>query len=288
MIKRGLGKGLEALIPSGSDLAGDFKRVTMVAVEQIEPNAHQPRRNFDETKLKELAESVKEHGVVQPIVVRPLGSGRFGLVAGERRLRACRLLGMESIPAVIKDFSDSQITEVALIENIQREDLSPIEEAGAFRTLIEEYGFTQEQLARRLGKSRPYIANVLRLLHLPKEVQEQVGYGQITAGHARSLLSLEEHKKIIDISREVVGKGLSVRATEELVRRHVEEGKKYRTKKHKVGNLPEPNIQHLADELQEVLGTRVRIRPVGEGGMIEIVYFSSDDLSRVMDLLLSK
>ena len=178
MVKRGLGKGLEALIPPGSNLAAGGQGVLMVAVDQIDPNPYQPRRNFDDAKLEELAASIREHGVVQPIVVRPLGGSRYELVAGERRWRACRLLSMESVPAVIKDLSASQTTELALIENIQREDLSPIEEAGALRTLMQEFDFTQEQLALRLGKSRPYVANILRLLQLPNEVQELLIWGK--------------------------------------------------------------------------------------------------------------
>ncbi|MEW6663454.1 MAG: ParB/RepB/Spo0J family partition protein [Bacillota bacterium] len=288
MVKRGLGKGLEALIPSSSNLAGDGQRVTMVAVEQIEPNSYQPRRNFDDGKLEELAASIKEHGVVQPVVLRPLASGRYELVAGERRWRACRLLNMENIPAVIKDLTDSQTTEIALIENIQREDLSPLEEAGAFRTLMEEFGFTQEQLAQRLGKSRPYVANILRLLQLPHEVQELVSQGQLTAGHARALLSIEEPQKMVSMGKEIARKGLNVRATEELVRRIANSARVSRGIRQRRETMPDTDLEALAEELQGLLGTRVKIKSSGDGGKIEIEYYSKDDLCRVIDLILPR
>lgn len=287
-MKRGLGKGLEALIPSSSNLAGDGQRVTMVAVEQIEPNSYQPRRNFDDGKLEELAASIKEHGVVQPVVLRPLASGRYELVAGERRWRACRLLNMENIPAVIKDLTDSQTTEIALIENIQREDLSPLEEAGAFRTLMEEFGFTQEQLAQRLGKSRPYVANILRLLQLPHEVQELVSQGQLTAGHARALLSIEEPQKMVSMGKEIARKGLNVRATEELVRRIANSARVSRGIRQRRETMPDTDLEALAEELQGLLGTRVKIKSSGDGGKIEIEYYSKDDLCRVIDLILPR
>ena len=288
MIKRGLGKGIEALIPPGSNLAAGGQGVLMVAVDQIDPNPYQPRRNFDDTKLEELAASIREHGVVQPIVVRPLGGSKYELVAGERRWRACRLLNMESVPAVIKDLSASQTTELALIENIQREDLSPLEEAGALRTLMQEFDFTQEQLALRLGKSRPYVANILRLLQLPNEVQDLVNLGQISAGHARALLSIEEPQKMIAIGREIARRGLNVRSTEEMVRRIVNLDKSPRIGRKKTAALPEADLEALVDELQSFLGVKVRIKVAGEGGRIEIEYYSKDDLSRVLDLILPR
>lgn len=288
MIKRGLGKGLEALIPPGSNLAAGGQGVLMVAVEHIDPNPYQPRRSFDDAKLEELAASIREHGVVQPIVVRPLGGGRYELVAGERRWRACRLLGMESVPAVVKDLSASQTTELALIENIQREDLSPLEEAGALRTLMQEFGFTQEQLALRLGKSRPYVANILRLLQLPNEIQVLVSQGQLSAGHARALLSIEEPQKMIVIGREIARRGLNVRSTEEMVRKIVNSDKTPRQGRKKTGVFPEADLEALVDELQSFLGAKVRIKVAGEGGRLEIEYYSKDDLSRVIDLILPR
>ncbi|MBS3976650.1 MAG: ParB/RepB/Spo0J family partition protein [Syntrophomonadaceae bacterium] len=260
----------------------------MVAVEHIDPNPYQPRRSFDDAKLEELAASIREHGVVQPIVVRPLGGGRYELVAGERRWRACRLLGMESVPAVVKDLSASQTTELALIENIQREDLSPLEEAGALRTLMQEFGFTQEQLALRLGKSRPYVANILRLLQLPNEIQVLVSQGQLSAGHARALLSIEEPQKMIVIGREIARRGLNVRSTEEMVRKIVNSDKTPRQGRKKTGVFPEADLEALVDELQSFLGAKVRIKVAGEGGRLEIEYYSKDDLSRVIDLILPR
>jgi ParB family chromosome partitioning protein len=252
----------------------------------IEPNSSQPRRNFDAAKLEELSVSIKEHGVVQPIIIRPIASGKYELVAGERRWRACQLLHMESIPAVIKDLSDSHTMEIALIENIQREDLGPLEEAGALRTLAEEFGFTQEQLAQRLGKSRPYVANLLRLLQLPGEVQDLVSQGQITAGHARAILSMENVQKMIDMGKEIVRKGLNVRETEEIVRRMPK--KRSRSGKQQTRALAEPDLTGLLDELQSYLGTRVRIKAMGETSRIEIECYNKEDLCRVIDLIMPR
>ncbi|KKM11575.1 hypothetical protein SY88_07690 [Clostridiales bacterium PH28_bin88] len=287
MSKRGLGKGLQALIPPSSMLTDEGERVFQIPVNQIEPSSYQPRRLFDEEKLEELALSIKEHGVVQPIVVRRSDKGMYELVAGERRWRACRRLEMETIPAVIKDMTDMQTTEVALIENIQREDLNPLEEAWAYRTLLEEFELTQEELARRVGKSRPYIANTVRLLQLPEKVKELVGQGYLTAGHGRALLGLPHAEDILRVSEAVKEKGLNVRETEEMVRK-ISIGKGEKSKRAKTGKITRTSTELVAleESLQDYLGTKVRLRPQGQGGRIEIEFYGEEDLTRIIDLLI--
>lgn len=287
MSKRGLGKGLQALIPPSSMLPDEGERVVQIPVNQIEPSSYQPRRLFDEEKLEELASSIKEHGVVQPIVVRRSDKGMYELVAGERRWRACRRLEMETIPAVIKDMTDMQTTEVALIENIQREDLNPLEEAWAYRTLLEEFELTQEELARRVGKSRPYIANTVRLLQLPEKVKELVGQGYLTAGHGRALLGLPHAEDILRVGEAVKEKGLNVRETEEMVRK-ISIGKGEKSKRAKTGKTTRTSAELAAVEesLQDYLGTKVRLRTQGQGGRIEIEFYGEEDLTRIMDLLM--
>ncbi len=276
--KRGLGKGLQALFSENESVQEDG--VIEIRVSDIRPNKFQPRQDFSEDKLEELARSISLHGVLQPVVVRDVIGG-YELVAGERRWRACKLAGLEIIPAIIRDFSDSEMMEIALIENLQREDLNPLEEAAAYRRLLDEFGLTQEELSQRIGKSRSHIANILRLLQLPPEIQDYVSRGTISMGHARTLLGLEKAAQQLEACRLVVERCLSVRETEALVQR-LKAGNKSR-KERPVEK--EPYIMALESSLQENLGTKVQIRPGKQKGRIEIEYYTEDDLERICRLL---
>lgn len=274
--KRGLGKGLGALIPVAE--REDEETVREINIEDIRPNSFQPRRAFDEEKLAEMAESVRTHGILQPVVVRSIIGG-YELVAGERRWRAAQLAGLVRIPAVVRELSEGEMMEVALIENIQREDLNPLEEAEAFKILLTEFGLTQEELAQRVGKSRSHIANILRLLNLTPEVQSYVSRGTITMGHARALLALSEPRAQLAACRQVVEKGLSVRETEELLRRvPAKPAQKKRIP-------PDPGLLELETRIRRALSTKVRIRPGRKGGKIEIEYYSAEELERLAALL---
>jgi len=292
--KRGLGKGLKALIPTTSALHEGGARIEQLPVGSIEPNAYQPRRVFDDDKLEELATSIMEHGVVQPVVVRPIEGGRYELVAGERRWRACRKVGLEFIPAVVKDMTDRDVTEVALIENIQREDLNPLEEAWAYRTLMDEFNLTQEEVAARVGKSRPHVANTLRLLSLPPEVREMVVQGTLTAGHARALVALGQAAMVVELARVVQAEGLNVRQTEERVRHWQGLGesrgkdKKQPGKERGAETRQDKEIDYLVEKLQDALGTKVRIFATKNGGRIELEYYSDEDLTRLVEAILGE
>lgn len=291
MAKRGLGKGLEALLPSNfslMDSSGDTGKVVELAIDEIVPNDRQPRRHFSEDSLKELASSIEEKGVIQPIIVRKLPRGGYQIVAGERRWRACRLLNRKTIPALIKDYSDQQLLEIALIENIQREDLNPLEEARAYKALIEEYGLTQEEVAARVGKSRPFIANLMRLLHLAVPVQAMVASGELSVGHARALLPLPEEGQV-NLARRIVREGLSVRQCEALVKGILAlagEEKGPARKREIYPALEKTLVLDYQERLREKLGTKVEIDQRGEKGRIIIEYYSPEDLSRVLEFLL--
>ena len=279
--KMGLGKGLGALIPSIEE--GNKKILRSLNINTVHPNPNQPRTKIDLEKLNELADSIKEHGVIQPIVVREIEPGNYQIIAGERRWRACKKLGMETIPAVVAEYTDLQSTEVALIENLQRVDLSPVEEALAYQSLINEFAITQDDLAKRVGKSRSAVANILRLLSLPEEILKLLNQGKLTTGHARALLAVSETKKQIAAAKEVVEKQLSVRETERLVKKLIinESSKK---KEHKKIN---PELAYLEDKLQNVFSTKVQIKSTKKGrGKLEIEFYNEDDLNRIMDIVL--
>lgn len=264
--RRGLGRGLEALIPVGEDQ----QESVQVAVEEIESNNFQPRKNFEPAAMEELASSIREHGVLQPVVVRPRPGG-YQLVVGERRLRAAKTIGLETIPAIVMELTDRQMAEVALIENLQREDLNPLEEAEAYRRLLEEFELTQEALSLRLGKSRPAIANTLRLLSLVPEVQQMIHEGKLTAGHARALLSLPEEQQAA-AAKELVESGITVRKAEQKHKKH----------KKPAAALPlNPNLAEVQQQLMEALGTKVTIEEKGSRGRIVIEYYSPEDASRI-------
>lgn len=289
MSKRGLGKGLGALLPSSLDIEGDLdKEIRELRLDEIIPNTDQPRRQFDQDKLTELALSIQEHGIVQPIVVRTLENGLYQIVAGERRWRAAQQLELETIPVIIKDYNDKQMMEIALIENIQREDLNPLEEARAYQILIEEHQLTQEELGGRLGKSRSYIANTLRLLNLSIPVQKMLEEGQLTSGHARAILTLPE-KGQETLAEKIIIEGLSVRETEQIVKTILtlkEEKADKLIQKEKSGSTLYENsiIADFQERLRERLGTKVEINQQGDKGRIIIEYYSPGDLQRVLDL----
>lgn len=274
MKKSGLGKGLGALIPENEQELTNS--VVELKITDIESNEKQPRKIFDDEALRNLADSISEHGVVQPIIVRKVENG-YQIVAGERRWRASRLVGKKTIPAIIKDYSNIEVMEIALIENIQREDLNPIEEAAAYKSLLEEYNMTQEDIAKRISKSRPAIANSLRLLSLQEPIKNLVIEGKISAGHARALLAIEDEKKQLEIAQSIIEKQLNVRAIESIATKNKKEQK------------PKPKkdieILELEERLKRQLGTKVTILHKDSKGKIEIEYYSNDDLERILELL---
>lgn len=275
----GLGKGLGALLgdnfsmePAGGPSA--------LPISQVESCAAQPRKNFDQDKLEELAESIRQHGVIQPLTVRKLASGYYQIIAGERRWRAARLAGLEEIPAVIIEADDRKAMELAMIENLQREDLNPIEEAEGFRVLVEEYGLTQEQAAQRVGKSRSAVANVLRLLNLSPALRQHLESGRLSAGHARALLPLSPEIQEA-AAAEILRSDLSVRQTEQLVKRLQQEKQEKPAKKH-------PTVDYVAEaerSLSDTLGRACHIAHGRKKGRVEIEYYGTDDLNDLLDAL---
>ena len=278
--KHGLGRGLGALIP-GAEPAQPSTTVQELPLVDLEINPFQPRKHFDTEALEELAATIREHGVLTPVVVRRVPSG-FQIIAGERRIRAARLAGLTHIPTIIKDATDSQALQMALVENLQRQDLNPLEAAEAYQRLVDEFGLTQEEVAGRLGRNRSSVTNSLRLLRLPRRIQEDVAAGTLSEGHARALLGLEGPADQIRGRNLVVKRGLTVRATEALVRR-LRAGEP--TKKERLSNQ-DPNLGALEDQLRTALGTKVRIQRHGAVGTVEISFYSSDDLTRLADVIL--
>ncbi len=277
---KGLGKGLQALLPEIKKDSPAEDKVIEISVENISVNKHQPRHVFDEEKLKELANSIREHGVVQPIIVRPSDSEQFELVAGERRWRACKIAGIKKIPAIVKNLNEKETSEIALIENIQREDLNPIEEAVAYSTLMEEYGLTQEELSKRVGKSRPFIANTVRLLSLSEQIKGFISSGAISAGHARALMSLPRDGDRQELAKKIINKGLSVRQAEQEVKIALED-RKPRKKKD-----IDPVISDLEERLKTKFCTKVSIRHGTRAGKIELEYYGDEELERLLEVLL--
>jgi len=282
--KKGLGRGLSALIPGASEprVETDSGALSFrVEVDRITPSPFQPRRTFDEAKIEELAASIRNQGIIQPLVVRHKGDG-YELIAGERRWRAAMRAGLTQVPIVVRDASDHEALQLALVENLQREDLNPIEEANGYRRLQEEFQWSQEEVAEKVGKSRPAIANAMRLLSLPAEVQQEVSTGNLPAGQARALLGLHSEPLILSAYREVLAKGLSTRDTEKLVR-HLLLGRKRRRQV----PLVDPDLRSIVEELQRMLGTRVRLLPKARSarGKIEIEYYSLPDLDRIIQTI---
>ena len=280
--KGGLGKGLDALFMDNETV--DSGGVVTLRLSQIEPNRDQPRKIFSEEALNELADSIREHGVLQPLLVRPLPGGSYQLVAGERRWRASRMAGLQEVPVVIREMDEEQAMEIALIENLQREDLNAIEEATGYKQLMERYGMTQEQVAKRVGKSRPAIANALRLLNLPPKVMDMVGEGEVSPGHARALLAFDDQDRIVEIAQKVKTGKYSVRDIERMAKNQDE-------KKEKAAKAPEEPawggksafLTEMEIAMSMVMGRKVRIIPNGEGGTLQIQFWDEEDLKSLAE-----
>lgn len=281
--KTGMGKGLEALL--GGDFSADFSTPpSTLPLSQIESCRNQPRKNFDPEKLEELADSIRQHGVIQPLTVRKLSSGYYQIIAGERRWRAARLAGLTEIPAVVIEADDQKAMELAMIENLQREDLDPIEEAQGFRALVQEYGMTQEEAARRVGKSRSAVANSMRLLDLSQTLQELVAQGKLSAGHARAILPLSPSVRV-KVADEIVSKGLNVRQTEQLVKRLLA-GETLPDRPERARPLLAVDYVKEAEKaLSASLGRACHIAQGARKGKVEIEYYGVDDLNNLLEAL---
>lgn len=299
---KGLGKGLDALFgdaevapvenkPAAKAKAKPKKKeedispaeggVLYVNINDIKPNASQPRKVFDEEKLEDLAASIERHGLIQPIVLRASGKG-YEIVAGERRWRAARLVGLKEVPCIVKELTDEENMLLAIIENMQREDLNPIEEAEGLKQMVDTYGLTQEQISYSVGKSRPYITNSLRLLKLPERVRELTAEGKLSTGHARALAAIKDEEKQISLAEKTVEEGLSVRQIEKLSKETKAPAKKPAKKVSKSADE-----KRVEEDLKNALGTRVNLNRKGKKGKIEIEFYSSDDLERLIELLKS-
>ncbi len=286
---RGLGRGLDALFADQAPVYNPAKEepgqkadnknaVIYISINDIKPNENQPRKTFTEEKLNELAASIVEHGIIQPLVVRK-SKDHYEIVAGERRWRAARKAQLKEVPCIIREFSDEENMLVAIIENMQREDLNPIEEAEGLNQMIKTYGLTQEEVSKSVSKSRPYITNALRLLKLPEEIKSLVMEGKLTTGHARALLSVENKKQQAEICRKIVEEGLSVRKVEELAR------KQDAPKKKPVKRVKSADLLHVEGELKNIFGTKVSIEQKGKKGVIQLEYYNTEELNRLIELL---
>lgn len=292
--KHGLGKGLDSMIPAKKEkenvvtkVEDNVSRETFINITEIEPNREQPRRHFDEDSLFELAESIKQYGIVQPLILQKRNE-IFEIVAGERRWRAARIAGLKKVPAIIKNYTEREVLEIALIENIQREDLNPIEEASAYKKLIEEFKLKQDEVAERVSKSRVAITNSLRLLKLGENVQQMLVDELITSGHARALLSVPDQKLQDELATQILDQKLSVRDTEKMVK-NAQKEKKVSTEKKKDNKVEQLVYKDLENKMTEALGTKVLISKKGKNkGTIILEYYSQEDLERITDILLSK
>ena len=286
---RGLGRGLGALIPQLDE--EEISKAQEIPVQSIRPNPFQPRKEFDSNALNELAESIKEHGIIQPLLVRDTDEG-YQLIAGERRWRAAQIVGLRQVPVVIREFTDQQMMEVALVENIQRENLNPMEEAQAYQRLMDEFELTQEVVAQKVGKSRPAVANTLRLLQLPQDIQKLVSGNAITMGHARTLLSLNNAELQRRTCQEIIQKGLSVRETEELIRKllHGDVSRETRKKPFKKSTTQkqDPHWKAVEERLVQHFGTKAGISNTGNGGKIEIQFYSEEELERILEIIFNE
>lgn len=281
---KGLGRGIDALFQESKEEQQPDEQVVELEISEIRPNPYQPRKTFNEEALEELAKSIKKSGVFQPIIVRKSSVKGYEIIAGERRYRASKLAKKTEIPAIIREFNEEQMMEVAVLENLQREDLTPLEEAEAYNTLMEKLNLTQTQVSERLGKSRPYIANYLRLLGLPGKVKLMLQDGSLSMGQARTLLAVKDEEKLMELAEKTVKEGLTVRQLEQLVAQI--NGKKPKKAK-KQTNPYEPYIKQTENLLQEKFGTKVAVKANAKNGKgkIEIDYLSIDDFNRIMDIL---
>ena len=277
-----LGKGLGALLPELGQ--AESKTLHYCGIEEILPNRSQPRKHFDEAKLQELAESIREKGILEPLLVRRTEQG-YELIVGERRWRAAQKAGLKEVPVLVKETERREALEISLIENLQREDLNPIEEAEAFKQLIEEFNISQEELSKRVGKDRTTVTNTLRLLKLPLEVRDHLLQNRITSGHARAILSLENKEKQKELCTLIIKRGLSVREAEAIAKRWSEKPKQSVVPARKKGDL-ESQLGSLQDSMRKYLGTKVHISQKGKRGKIEIEYYSHEDLERIVEAIL--
>ena len=279
--KGGLGKGLDAIF-SENDME-DSNTAVAIRIDELEPNRAQPRKSFDDESIAELADSISRHGVLQPLLVRPLIGGGYQIVAGERRWRAARMAGVKEVPAVVRDLSESEVMQLALIENLQREDLNPLEEAGGYQALIEEYGFTQEDVARTVGRSRPAVANALRLLALPEDLRELVSEGVLSAGHAKTLLAFPDEESMRRAAKLAVEQELSVRQLEKLAQGAKEQLEEQEEKR----EPPKRRIPYFDEvelALNEHLGRRVAVKGNKKKGTLQIEFYGEDDLAELLKL----
>ena len=279
MEKKALGKGLAALLPEG-EAKESGEAIHMIPVAQIVPNRYQPRKTFVEEELRELVESVKQHGILQPVLVRRKGEDRYELIAGERRFRAAKSAQLPAVPAVIRKSSDQESTILSLIENIQRSNLNPVEEAKAYRQLIDELGVTQEAVAERVGRDRASVANVCRILSLPTEVQGMVASGRLTLGHAKVILGIKKSEDRLTLAKRILRDQLSVRQVEQLVKKRSGKAKSRRP----AGDSLHADVE---DRLRKHLGTKVVIRSNRQKGEVILTYYSQEDLTRIVDVILS-
>lgn len=296
MAKRGLGKGIGALF--GNDIEetdivaqdihqineNDKEKVTSLKLAQIEPNKEQPRKNFDEEKLQQLADSIKQHGVIQPIIVKDLNNGYYQIVAGERRWRASRIAGITEIPAIIRTYDELATMQIALIENLQREDLNPIEEALSYKALLDDFALTQEKVSEQVGKSRSAIANTIRLLSLPKQVQKLLEEGAISGGHARAILSVTSEEGKLQLAEKIIENELNVRQAEQLAKA-LNAQKQEQEPAQPQTSAFDLQLQGIQKRMSDLLGTKVKILNGAKKGKIEIEYYSANDLERVLKLL---
>lgn len=278
--KFALGRGLGALIPDETEEMVSENAAHKISINQIKNNSKQPRKIFDDEKLSELAESVKVHGIIQPLILKKAEDECYEIVAGERRWRAAKLAGLKEVPAVVMDLSEKDTLEISLIENIQRQDLNPIEEAMAYKKLIDDFNLTQENLSETIGKSRTAIANTMRLLNLEDRVKEYIVEGLLSEGHGRALLSVKEKSRQYEISQHIIKEGLSVRETEKLIK-----SLGNRKKQKKENTRINPYYKDITNQLEEYFGTKVNITNKKDKGKIEIEYYSSDDLQRILNII---
>lgn len=274
--KKGLGKGLDAIFAENTLESGDG--AIMLKISELEPNREQPRKEFDEKAMAELADSIAQHGLLQPLLVRPVFGGGYQIVAGERRWRAARMAGLTELPAVIREMSDSEVMELALIENLQREDLAAIEEANGYHTLMEKYDMTQEEVAKTVGKSRPAVANALRLLSLPQKILEMVSQGVLSAGHARALLAFPDEESMMDAAEKAVSQGLSVRELERMAKKASQEQKEQAPKPVRRSTY----FDEVELSLNEHLGRKVKVSGTKTKGTLQIEFYGEEDLQRLM------
>lgn len=280
-----MGRGLSALISTGESVGG--LRFEEVPVSAIRPNTHQPRRSFGDVGIKELAASIREVGILQPLVIRGTENG-FELIAGERRLRAAKEAGLDRVPVLIRQAAESESMELALVENLQREDLNPLETAAAYQALIDSFGFTKEQLAERLGKSRTAVTNTLRLTRLPASIRALILEGELTEGHARALLSLEEEEWMLRVAEQIIADKLSVRRTEDLVREELTNPKPPVSWEEKPRQASTNEYTDVSRQIQEALGLPAKVKPGRKGGKIEIRFRSGEELAGVIALLTTR